>query len=475
MATNIHSRLTNSEIHTPYFKLFNDFSEVSSDSGPYISTDLYKKAYQKDTSEEYVLTSISPVTWTKISGGVASIKRKFIGNGIVDFLSFDEAVTNTISFVAPEDMILKEVYFTPYLIGIGSGYVDYSGIIALKEVIVDSQNLVSGCVPTTQISAGRKTLTPEFNKFVASGDTIDITFEVPKLSSVNYSGQGIMGRVNVTYLDGNDDTGLTKQIYLGLDPALHSVPPSYTGVANSSGSPVSKAYSEITVNSIPLIDQKIYFYNSLNLSTTKSLTSISGPRTPGSNDFSIDGPTVNDVAAEIAASINDSTNTIDPEFIATATGNVIKIEYNRGGEIGNYCYLTTNSSALSIPSPRFSGGVSEEITLTFTAAPSDLVLNRLYTSTLVSGLFGFFETSFDITSIQIDGGSNLLSGYLGASFTANTPGSAPLSNNVTTSLVDIDFDIPISIGQVVTLKLKNHIYAPPAQVVIFAGWVATLV
>jgi hypothetical protein len=66
MSTNTHSELISSEIHRPYRQIFADATERLADATVYEATDLYKKAYQVDTSVEYTLTSYSPTIWTVV-------------------------------------------------------------------------------------------------------------------------------------------------------------------------------------------------------------------------------------------------------------------------------------------------------------------------------------------------------------------------------------------------------------------------
>lgn len=69
MPSNIHSRLTGSEVHSPYMQVFANNSAFLLDSTVYTSNDLYKKALVVADQKEYVLTSYSPKVWTLINGG----------------------------------------------------------------------------------------------------------------------------------------------------------------------------------------------------------------------------------------------------------------------------------------------------------------------------------------------------------------------------------------------------------------------
>jgi tetrahydromethanopterin S-methyltransferase subunit B len=67
MATNTHGNLTGDEVHVPYRQVFADAAARTGDATTYDSDDLYKKALQLDTLKEYVLTSISPTTWSALN------------------------------------------------------------------------------------------------------------------------------------------------------------------------------------------------------------------------------------------------------------------------------------------------------------------------------------------------------------------------------------------------------------------------
>lgn len=69
MSSNVHSQLTGTELHSPYFKVYASEGARLSDS-TLTSTDLYKKCFVTSTNLEYTLKSISPsVVWVSTSGG----------------------------------------------------------------------------------------------------------------------------------------------------------------------------------------------------------------------------------------------------------------------------------------------------------------------------------------------------------------------------------------------------------------------
>lgn len=77
MPTNVHSRLPGEEIHRPFRQVFTDLSDLASDATTYTSDDLNKMALVESTNAIYILTQISPIVWSPVSGGTASGGFKF--------------------------------------------------------------------------------------------------------------------------------------------------------------------------------------------------------------------------------------------------------------------------------------------------------------------------------------------------------------------------------------------------------------
>lgn len=89
------------------------------------------------------------------------------------------------------------------------------------------------------------------------------------------------------------------------------------------------------------------------------LTAVSGARTPGADDFQIDGGIVDDdtLAAEIAAAINDPLNSFTTIVTASATLNVVTLTAVPLGTDGNTITLaTSNAPAYALSGALLGGG-----------------------------------------------------------------------------------------------------------------------
>lgn len=73
-----------------------------------------------------------------------------------------------------------------------------------------------------------------------------------------------------------------------------------------------------------------------------TLTAVAGPRTPGSDDFSIDSGTTAGIAAEIAAAINDGANSFSGTVTAAAVGDDVNLTAVTAGSVGNSITLATS-------------------------------------------------------------------------------------------------------------------------------------
>jgi hypothetical protein len=83
-----------------YLKIFANENKRLSDSTNYQESDLYKKGYQVDTNQEYILTSISPVTWELSLESNATFKRL---DYITDILDRAKNTTKTITDIFTGD------------------------------------------------------------------------------------------------------------------------------------------------------------------------------------------------------------------------------------------------------------------------------------------------------------------------------------------------------------------------------------
>ena len=125
MATNTHSELITDEVHVPYRQIFANATARINDATEYTSYDLYKTAYQEDTSAEYILTSISPVTWTAIaaagtiwavSGGVTSNTGSLSTPDTDDFVFGSDSLDDT-GVVAEDNRMLFDKSKAAFRVG----------------------------------------------------------------------------------------------------------------------------------------------------------------------------------------------------------------------------------------------------------------------------------------------------------------------------------------------------------------------
>jgi hypothetical protein len=81
--------------------------------------------------------------------------------------------------------------------------------------------------------------------------------------------------------------------------------------------------------------------------TTCLLTAVSGPRTSGNNDFSVDGSTF-DVAQSIADALNDPANVFTALVTATAASGRVTLTAVPAGVRGNQIWIGTTSSVITL-------------------------------------------------------------------------------------------------------------------------------
>jgi hypothetical protein len=75
-----------------------------------------------------------------------------------------------------------------------------------------------------------------------------------------------------------------------------------------------------------------------------TLTGVSGTRTSGSNDFSVNGTTEDDIASEIAAALNDASNAFTGIVTASAALNVVTLTAVTAGSTGNSITIAVATS-----------------------------------------------------------------------------------------------------------------------------------
>jgi hypothetical protein len=99
-----------------------------------------------------------------------------------------------------------------------------------------------------------------------------------------------------------------------------------------------------------------------------ALTAVAGTRTSGSNDFSVSAGTTDAQAAEIAAAINDASNSFAATVAATTALNVVTITAKTAGSGGD---ATTLASSVTAPGTDTLSGAN----LTGGGAANSMVLN----------------------------------------------------------------------------------------------------
>lgn len=88
------------------------------------------------------------------------------------------------------------------------------------------------------------------------------------------------------------------------------------------------------------------------------LTGVAGLRTSGLNNFSVSGGTVDTIATEIAAALNDTNNSFAGTINATSVGGVVTVKSNVAGAVGNSITLATNTGNITLSGATLTGGSS---------------------------------------------------------------------------------------------------------------------
>jgi hypothetical protein len=147
------------------------------------------------------------------------------------------------------------------------------------------------------------------------------------------------------------------------------------------------------------------------------LTGVAGARTPGSDDFCTTGGTPTIVAAEIAAAINDASNSFAADVSATASLGVVTVEAAAPGSGGNAITLaaaTTPDGNLVVSGATLEGGggLDSEVGLTEVAFVG---------CTLVASGVGTRQvTTQTVNNVRFSGGSWFGSSSTSESFVAQT-------------------------------------------------------
>jgi hypothetical protein len=185
---------------------------------------------------------------------------------------------------------------------------------------------------------------------------------------------------------------------------------------------------------------------------TQALTGVAGARTPGSNDFNASLGTVAALAIEIVTAINDPTNNFDEVagsgngvYATYGGGGVVNIFASQAGTAGNDLALSSNTGNITVSGATLTGGgVRATKTISFVPAPRDILLKQLLVSVTVNESVDGFPQILRLTSITVDGGANLVTGYVTVPITSGeTPATSP------------DMDITVLQGQVVSITFDS--------------------
>lgn len=156
------------------------------------------------------------------------------------------------------------------------------------------------------------------------------------------------------------------------------------------------ASGTVTVNTAPLVAT-----DSVTIGGT-TLTGVSGSRTSGNDDFSVDGTTTSEIATEIIAAINDPANSFAATVNAMAIVNVVTITANTPGAGGNAITLsvsTTPPGGMTASGATLTGGGASPTFLSGDGL-------KVYDCDIIASGIGTYQLYATITNnITIRGGS----------------------------------------------------------------------
>lgn len=160
-----------------------------------------------------------------------------------------------------------------------------------------------------------------------------------------------------------------------------------TATITVSGTPtvVATATGTLTVTSAPLTAGDTITISGV------TLTGVAAVRTPGSNDFRSNLATVDLLAAEIAAAINDQNNDFEDYVTASASGAVVTLTAADEGEDGNDVTLATSTGDITLSGATLSGG-----------ADADTITIGGKTLTAVSGSRTSGDDDFSVSGTNFD-------------------------------------------------------------------------
>ena len=423
----------NFSVATGYLKIFADETERLADATVYTTGDLYGKALQVDTVVEYILTDVSPTTWSPLGGSeVATETLKILG--MTNTFPLDPSLGQPIAITfaaAPSDILIKQ-----FNVKMMKEQTTDSILIDLGELTAYFENIEINGLPLDFAGVG---LLQVYSDEAASPIDINIPLsEGDVLSFDLYVTAGAPGSVNALYV--NQPGTLPSSNYFIAD-----------STSTVLSAPGTSATYTLTVNSAPtdgsadIVFQNRFKTTSTFGSSTFSLTPAGGARTSGQNDYdnTLGTPTL--IAANIVAAINDSSNNFDTAgFSASNVGATITLTASLPGPIGNQISVDNDIPEISSTGTYFTGGaLSSDTTLTLVAAPADGTITDIYIQ--VNNLAEDQANNFlTLKALKINGGSNELSSQISGDYLD------PTNNNR-----NLNISIPINAGDIVTLEING--------------------
>jgi hypothetical protein len=343
--------------------------------------------------------------------GVTVSGPTLTGGGVVTSAS--------IVFESPaEDLVLKQLFFFAVF---GEGETELGpAFLLVTSISVDGgDNLVTGSMSVSVVDTNTPASSPEWNISLPAGSVV--TVEVESLAP------------NIAVIP----------TWTAV-PATSPLPSSREALGTTSAlflSPATSATATITVLGAPLpVAGDVLYFDAFN-GRRLALTAQSGAVTPGDQFFDISSGVPATIASNIATAITTATDFAENGFTASSASDVVTVTAG-AGDLADESYSITSVSAGLVASA-FSGGTDSSSSMVFPAAPSDSILEQLFILA-IGGEGVVLSDVFEISSITIDGGPNLIEGSISAALVSTTSlGESPR------------LDIPISAGEVVTVEIQN--------------------
>lgn len=429
-----NASIPENKLVSTYRQIFDDEAARLADNTVYASSDLYRKALQIDTLTEYVLTDISPITWSALAGGDGGEVAQQQVHTLVMDNSFpldqsDGLVTVTFP-PAPTDILIKQIIVSAITVDNGFDRSDFDverEFTLISNITIDGVLIEADGIVASQVFTEEAEVPIDLNIPLATGEVLgfDITFISATLPSIS-----------VTYVE-----------QAGTLPARNYFIGTSSGTALITGPSVA-ATATLTVNSAPTDGSAGITFSQSFFSPTISigLTPAGGARTSGNDDYdnTLGTPTL--IAANIAAAINDSANTFDAFLTANAVGAVVTLSASPSGPIGNQISVDNEIPEITESDDHLSGGIMGTATsVILEPAPADGTIIAVYVSHVFSSTdIGFYF--YTVEELRINGGANQLESQI----TCNL--MQPINNGNNQVL-----NIPISAGDVITLRVNGYI------------------